>query len=286
MSPEAQIHPSVAIAKRRSIIYIDGFNFYYGMLVDRPDLKWINYQRLGELLRPDDDIVHVRLFTAEVDRGKPTSLKRDRQQRLWTALKTQAKITITEGKFARRDRICQVPSCRNPERKYSALEEKQTDVNIALHLVRDVQTLIPENVILISGDTDLLPALDVVLAIDKKVRPVIYIPVHEEILKYRRKDELMKYSAAVKPIPEKYLRQAQFPPHVALADGGVVRPTSRMAYSWTSPGDLVTRLGNRWTPPVRRARPMAPPRAGVAAPPPRSARARRAPSAAPGCGAR
>jgi len=208
--------------KKRSIIYIDGFNFYYGMLIDRPDLKWINYQRLAELLRPDDDIVHVRLFTAMVDKKKVVSAKRDRQQRLWAALKTQPKMTITEGKFAERERTCLVPTCHNPERRFTALEEKQTDVNIALQLVRDVQTLVPDFVVVISGDIDLLPALDVALTIDRKVRPVVYIPVLEEILKYRRKDEFMKYAPAVKPIPEKYLRQAQFPHRVELANGNVV----------------------------------------------------------------
>jgi uncharacterized LabA/DUF88 family protein len=208
--------------KKRSIIYIDGFNFYYGMLIDRADLKWINYQRLAELLRPDDDIVHVRLFTAMVDKKKVVSAKRDRQQRLWAALKTQPKMTLTEGKFAERERTCLVPTCHNPERRFTALEEKQTDVNIALQLVRDVQTLVPDFVVVISGDIDLLPALDVALTIDKKVRPVVYIPVHEEILKYRRKDEFMKYAPAVKPIPEKYLRQAQFPHQVELANGNFV----------------------------------------------------------------
>lgn len=225
MPPDAQpaaSAPPPAPPKRRSIIYIDGFNFYYGMLTDRPDLKWINYQRLAELLRPDDEIVHVRLFTALVDRKKAVSGKRDRQLRLWAALKAQPKITLTEGKFAERERTCLVPTCHNPQRKFTALEEKQTDVNLALALVRDVQTLAPDNVIVISGDIDLLPALDIVMAIDKKVRPVIYVPVHEDELKYRRKDEFMKYSQAVKPIPEKYLRMAQFDPKVELANGTFV----------------------------------------------------------------
>lgn len=227
MSSDAQPKPTVAPPKKRSIIYIDGFNFYYGLLWGRPDLKWINYQRLAELLRPDDEIVHVRLFTALVDRKRVVSEKRDRQQRLWTALKTQPKITITEGKFAERERTCLVPTCHSPQRKYTALEEKQTDVNLALALVRDVQTLAPDNVVVISGDIDLLPALDIVMSIDKKVRPVIYVPVHEEELRYRRKDEFMKYSQAVKPIPEKYLRLAQFPDRVPLAGGGFIeRPVA------------------------------------------------------------
>lgn len=222
MTQDAVLVPPVVPAKKRSIIYIDGFNFYYGMLIDRPDLKWINYQRLAELLRPDDEIVHVRLFTAMVDRHKAFSEKRDRQQRLWAALKTQPKMTLTEGKFAKRERECLVPTCHSPMRKFAALEEKQTDVNIALQIVRDVQTLVPDNIVILSGDIDLLPALDVALAVDKKVRPVIYIPVHEETLKYRRKDEFMKYAPAIKPIPEKYLRLAQFPAQVPLDNGHMV----------------------------------------------------------------
>lgn len=221
-SPDPQPTPPPPPPKKRSIIYIDGFNFYYGMLTGRPDLKWINYQRLAELLRPDDDIVQVRLFTAMVDKKKAVSGKRDRQQRLWAALKAQPKMTLTEGKFAERERTCLVPTCHNPQRRFTALEEKQTDVNIALQLVRDVQTLVPDVVVIISGDIDLLPAMDVAMKIDKKVRPVVYIPVHEETLKYRRKDEFMNYAEAVKPIPEKYLRQAQFPAQVPLGDGSVV----------------------------------------------------------------
>lgn len=130
--------------KKRTIVYIDGFNFYYGMLVDRPDLKWLNYQRLAELLRPDDEIVQVRFFSAEVDRHLKTSGKRDRQRRLWAALKTQSTFTLILGKFAKRDRKCLVPTCHNPERRFSALEEKQTDVNLALNLIHDVQTLAPD----------------------------------------------------------------------------------------------------------------------------------------------
>lgn len=208
--------------KKRTVVYIDGFNFYYGMLVDRPDLKWLNYQRLAELLRPDDEIIQVRFFSAEVDRHLKASGKRDRQRRLWAALKTQSKFTLILGKFAKRDRKCLVPTCHNPERRFSALEEKQTDVNLALNLIHDVQTLVPDTVVVISGDIDLLPALDLAMTLNRKVRPVIYIPVHEATLKFRRKDEFMRYCEVVKPIPEKYLRLAQFPPRVELGDGKAV----------------------------------------------------------------
>jgi hypothetical protein len=69
------------------------------------------------------------------------------------------------------------------------------------------------------------------MAIDKKEKPVVYIPVHEAMLKYRRKDEFMKYGQAVKPIPEKYLRMAQFAAKVPVAHGKIVeRPAE-----WPAP---------------------------------------------------
>jgi len=113
--------PAAAPAKKRSIVYIDGFNFYYGMLSERPDLKWINYQHLAELLRPDDEILKVRFFTTLVDQVRQplgVSTKADRQTRLLAALKTQPKIEITLGKFSDRERECLVPNtcCAGPKR--------------------------------------------------------------------------------------------------------------------------------------------------------------------------
>ena len=226
--------------KKRSIVYIDGFNFYYGMLAERPDLKWLNYQRLAELLRPDDEILKVRLFTTVVDqdhrRLPGESSKHDRQSRILAALRTQPKITITPGKFSDRERECLVSSSfcsvpKGPRRKYWAREEKQTDVQLALQIVLDVQEEKAagrqlDNIVLISGDIDMLPALTVAFQQDKKVRAAIYIPVHEAQLKNRRKDEFTKYCDPVKPIPEKYLRLAQFPDVVELRPGVTVgRPS-------------------------------------------------------------
>ena len=50
---------------KRSIVYIDGFNFYYGAVKDTPH-KWLNLQKYFELLRQDDDIQKIWYFTAKV----------------------------------------------------------------------------------------------------------------------------------------------------------------------------------------------------------------------------
>jgi len=50
----------------RTIIYIDGFNLYYGA-VRGSAFKWLNLQRFFQLLRPHDNILKVHYFTALVD---------------------------------------------------------------------------------------------------------------------------------------------------------------------------------------------------------------------------
>lgn len=205
---------------KKSVVYIDGFNFYYGLLHERPDLKWLNYQRLAELLRPNDDILQVKLFSALVDADKPVSEKRDRQKRLFHAMALQSKFKLILGKFGARERECLVHSC--PKRqKFWTLEEKQTDVNIAINMVRDVSQLNPQVMVLISGDVDLLPALEEVKRLDRSIHLAIYIPAPEQEFKHRRKDEFGKFGL-VKPIPEKYLRMAQFPDKVPDGKGGFI----------------------------------------------------------------
>lgn len=50
----------------RSIVYIDGFNLYYGALKANPSLKWINPRTLVELIFPSIEIMSLKYFTANV----------------------------------------------------------------------------------------------------------------------------------------------------------------------------------------------------------------------------
>lgn len=232
----ANQQPNTApLPKKRTIVYIDGFNFYYGMLADRADLKWLNYQRLAELLRPDDEILKVRFFTSIVDQPRytvpGTTTGHDRQHAYLSALKVQPKIDIKYGKFSSRDRDCLVATCKmpvGPQRRYRAREEKQTDVQLALQIVLDLREEQDagrhlDNIVLMSADIDMIPALTAAFRLDKKVKTPVYIPVHEDELKYRRKDDFANYCDPVKPIPEKYLRMAQFPDSVEIKPGCFVQ---------------------------------------------------------------
>jgi len=50
----------------RTIVYVDGFNLYYGAVRGGAH-KWLNLQRFFSLLRPHDSISQIHYFTALVD---------------------------------------------------------------------------------------------------------------------------------------------------------------------------------------------------------------------------
>jgi hypothetical protein len=53
---------------KRSIVYIDGFNLYYGVLRGAP-YKWLDLEAYFTRLRQDDRIQHIRYLTARVARA-------------------------------------------------------------------------------------------------------------------------------------------------------------------------------------------------------------------------
>ncbi len=63
---------------KRSIVYIDGFNLYYGALRGTP-YKWLNLQRYFTLLRTDDDLQQIHYFTALI--SGPTQANQNKNER-------------------------------------------------------------------------------------------------------------------------------------------------------------------------------------------------------------
>jgi len=51
--------------ENRSIIYIDGFNLYYGAVKNTP-WKWLDMEKYFSLLLPDADIQIIKYFTAKI----------------------------------------------------------------------------------------------------------------------------------------------------------------------------------------------------------------------------
>jgi len=83
----------------RTIIYIDGFNFYYRAVKNTP-YKWIDFNSLFQkLLSKSNQIIEIKYFTALVS-GKQNSQKPIKQQTYLRAIKTYIpKIKIYYGHF-------------------------------------------------------------------------------------------------------------------------------------------------------------------------------------------
>jgi hypothetical protein len=83
----------------RTIIYVDGFNLYFRLLVNRPAAKWLNIKTLSErLLDPANVVTGVKYYTARVS-GRIDPTAPGRQQMYLDALRTVPEISIHMGSF-------------------------------------------------------------------------------------------------------------------------------------------------------------------------------------------
>jgi len=138
--------------KPRTIVTIDGFNFSYGAVKGGP-YKWLNLERFFTLLRPHDDICQIHYFTAMV-----TGPALPDQQVYLRALDTLPLVNIILGNYKAKQVTCKVPACTHAgPRRFTTVEEKRTDVNIAVQMMEDAYKDRCDQFVLVSGDSDLVP---------------------------------------------------------------------------------------------------------------------------------
>lgn len=221
MSDAAALPPP---PRKRCIVYVDAFNWYYGVFIHRPAWKWLNLQSFFETLRLDDDVVAVKLFTALVEPKRHISPRRDRQQRYLKALTSLPKVQIIHGKYQERTVTCQARDCiRHLE--YQVAEEKKTDVNIAVHLMDDAIKDRADTLIIVSGDSDLEPAVEWVRQNHPRIKIHVYIPALEDERQQRRNDNYQRMQVNCKLLPLADIPRHQLPATVQLAEAvSVTRP--------------------------------------------------------------
>lgn len=149
--------------------YVDGFNLYHSIqALERPALKWLNLKGLAEsFLRPGDALVGVCYFTAVVQHPPGTA---SRHRRYIDALRAQG-VEIITSKFQRVEKYC-----RQMERGCPFQEEKQTDVGLATRYVVDAIRGVAERVILVTADSDQIPAIEAVQTYSPNTEIQLVIP--------------------------------------------------------------------------------------------------------------
>ena len=149
---------AVATTKLRTIVYVDGFNLYYGCLKDSPQ-RWLDLQTLcRNMLRGDAKIVAIKYFTARVKPRSGNPNQAQRQQIYMRALKTLPVLTIHYGHFITRTatrRLVHEPKGRPAYAEVWTTEEKGSDVNLASHLLIDGFRKRYDLAVVVSNDGDL-----------------------------------------------------------------------------------------------------------------------------------
>ena len=141
----------------RTIVYVDGFNLYYGALKGTA-YKWLDLEAVCRRLLPKDDIVKIRYFTARVSARSGDPRQPQRQQTYLRALATLPLVSIHFGHFL--THTVRMPVARpqaNTPRTVEVVktEEKGSDVNLASHLLLDGFRRECEVAVVISNDSDL-----------------------------------------------------------------------------------------------------------------------------------
>lgn len=216
--------PSQAV--RRIRVYIDGFNLYYGSLKNRPDLKWLNLRKVAQMLFPRDQVEYVGYFTAAVDLDHAVpSAQNLRQSAYWDVLKSLG-VEIVEGRLERREKECRAHQCAHAgSRNFSVPVEKMTDVNLALRLVLDAQKYSPDAICVISGDTDLLPAMRWIRENVRCMRKA-YIPCAQKDFGFRRMDDFGNHGWWTQRLKEDVLQNCILPETVPINDKVITCPAN------------------------------------------------------------
>jgi len=154
--------------KQRVIVYVDGFNFYYGLKNDR---KWKRYYWLDvvslfeKFMRPNQELIAVKYFSARPSNPD----KNARQYAFFQANKENPKFQLILGKYLSKDIKCF--NCGNIIHTH---EEKETDARIVTQIVSDAYLRNCDIAIIVSADSDMIPAVELAKSAGQCV--YIYFP--------------------------------------------------------------------------------------------------------------
>lgn len=196
----------------RSIIYIDGFNLYNRLLVGGPlsAYKWLDLEKFFVKLRQGDDIHKVKYFTAHILGGLNGS--RGRQMTYLKALESTPLVQVIPGSYATNEVRCRVRGCTHNHRAYNITQEKRTDVAIGVSIVDDALNDRMDRLVLITGDSDLVPALELVKRARPNIQRIVYVPSRQ-----RSEDassHIRSAATKAKNLPTDLFRHCQLPTEV------------------------------------------------------------------------
>lgn len=205
------------VAQTPTIAYIDGYNFYFGLRKTPAwrEFYWINIVQLMEtFIRPEQELVAVKYFTA-----RPLDQEKALRQDLWfQANSDDSRFQLHLGHYLRKEFECY--GCGRIIKTY---EEKESDVRLATEIVADAYSGAVHTAIVVSADSDMIPAVEHALRAGANVH--IYFPPNQHssaLSRYGMPTLLSHYKSR--------FRQSLLPDVVHLPNTDIVIPPQWKAY--------------------------------------------------------
>jgi len=224
--------------KLKTIVYVDGYNLYYGLLRAK-GFKWLNLHKLFQnhilpFKSPDAELTEIKYYTADVKaqfaiRG---NISEHAQGQYHRALRSSAGGNIeiissyhtTENSRAIK---YNVPPDIHDTVDIWKVEEKQTDVKLALQMYIDASKGACDQIVLCTNDNDLAPALKNISADFPHIQIGLVIPRPDPRLGTSRPPagELRKYTSWYLPhIRDSALVGSLFPDVVSGKRKPAIKP--------------------------------------------------------------
>ena len=206
----------------RTIAYIDGYNFYYGLL-RKSQYKWLDVYALfrDQALNQSSDLVEVRYYTAPMLGKMSDDLESPiRQRRYLQALRKMHPIglTLIEGRIVAstpfQRLIFPIPEAPHLQ-KVQVLDfnEKKTDVNIASDMINGAWLKTYDQAVLCSNDSDLEGALRSIKEHHPHIRIGLVAPISGDDPR-KISSDLARFSDWKKILSATHLSRSQLPDRI------------------------------------------------------------------------
>lgn len=200
---------------KKVIAYIDGFNLYFGMKSKNwSRYFWLDIWALSErLVQNGSSLIAVKYFTSRIN-NNPAKVKR--QNVYLEALSNIPNVRLLFGNYVAKEHTCS--HCSGIDLVHN---EKMTDVTIAVELLADAVSDQYDDAIIISGDSDLSPAVKKVKLLYPAKRVHCWFPPN------RHSKVLQQCAHSAQAIGRGTLSKSQLPNSIALPSGILLeRPAS------------------------------------------------------------
>lgn len=209
------------------IFLVDGFNLYHSICDAIADgkakgqsLKWLNIKALCEsylsAISPEASLAQVHYFSAIMKHRIKDDPTIEIRHNLFMRCLRDTGIENHLGHFKEREFYC--PNCKGTRQRH---DEKETDTSIASHVFKFLKTDSADCIILVSGDTDFYPVLQIAKELYPEKKFGVLFPYA------RRNDKLatvVDYDFKIKP--EKYAMHQFSNPHVCTTGTKIKKPAT------------------------------------------------------------